>query len=726
MFDNDSDVLFNKPHEGGVKTIGSRYSSTKYTTKKNTKKIPRRLPVSYVDIMKEQRLNNLKERLKKIQIEGDRIIQEIQVKEKQIIREPLLFGPKLINCNMCNTSGSTCSKCRCMLHNTIHQPKHSLCWLISIIHILMLSDKFTTFTFLQNNLQSLDFKIDENVAQHLNATFQKQIPFAVNTEYNFLINGTTQATIKENPNYFRDMNKINRIKYTPTSINLFEEMIFDNDILRKDPNGNLLCPLQKAQDGSYQGYISYKVIVPFLVQRGFRYIDIKHININYEKNVEIMRRHYPISNIQYGKDIHYMRVLSEYVSYLSTGIRPLTFDDGMQNHTIGVIEQPKVLIVSIFPSEEAFNTNEFRPLYLGKYIVILKHVLETNEYYLLVYELDSMLLSSFAYSTDGIQPKITSMHVISCVTCNNEEYIVNSHGPSLTFNEVVEKVKNNKNTASVYKFPWKKWNSNKVYGNIYPRGIGGCGKNSKIYHRKNFKTTLATSEMVNGDILNGIPANGIFYHRDMSANVFVYVQNNTETYNTSIEITKNIAIPAANVDTLLNVDTDNNNGVYSEHIMPYFIYFLYNFELLLQKYSLGYSWTDITFTKYKSTDINDIMYNAFIDLYTKEYFSILSSGHQEYRNDVVKYIHTQDSMEDSDDENWSTYFINVPTNKNGLLHNDYLILKTILDKLIIDIMPEDFIISSVSNYNHILPSSEDYILIYAIRVQTTNKSYIKS
>lgn len=662
------------------------------------------------------------------------IHQRLELMRKKT-RNPNPYGPKKMNCStICN--GASCDKCRCILHNVINQPVHGLCWLISIVHVLSLSDVFQELPFLQQRLQTLDFRLDMDIADHLDKNVVNKKFTNHTANYNLYVNQLV-INVNENEDFYKITNK-SRFKKDISKPNLIQEYIIDDaDIQLNGMDPTMFCPLTKDASGSYNGMFSYKFITPFLVHNGFRYADLKHISFDIEYVKTVYNRYNTTKQIQSGRDIRYLRVFADYLSYIS-GIGKV-YEIDHNGTKLRIHENAKVLIVSSEFCVEAYNAKNatFKPLYLGKYIIYIKTSTNTQEKYLVVYELDSMILSSFAVSDSkhlvgrGNNP---GHHAICCITCNDEEYIVNSHQSKEEYDgKLKDVIQKDINTCTVFKYPWKSWKPEHVYCNSYDRAKPGCF-NARMYDKELFDVDLYTEAITytNPKLKSGkIPDKSNFYHRDLGTNVFIYAQKGlqTEAGTSKIQDTTSTSIKIFDyIFALYNSAIRNSPIPFQYYVLPYFIYFTYKMNQMIQKMKLSFI-TPNVFLKYDPNVINDYILSKRNPMMTEHFISD-TSRHPEIFNITPAIDMIKSPLPD-----WKTYVIDYNDffiEGKIYLHKqkqkqykpfDIAVFRHTIDAITItlkDIMPEDFIISMITNCNHDNLPMHDYKLLYAVHVKITD------
>ena len=640
--------------------------------------------------------HSLQQRIKKLKLQD--IEKDIKKLELKHIRHEKQYGPALYDCSKC--TNNICDKCRCMLHNIIQQPSHGLCWLISIIHVLMFSDSFDDIT---------------------------QQTYANNSQYNIYIN-QNPIKITEDADYFR-RNFSKRLRYDMTKPNLIEEYIIPEPISKNiskfDPA--TFCPLLKNPTTlTYEGGFSYKFITPFLIRLGIQYKDIKHIHLDFD-NIRDTYNHFSTSKTLFsGKELRYMRLFADYLSYTMSGLRVQQIDH--LGTTIGISENPKILIASVH-SNSLQIASQYEPFNLGRYIVFLQKSTNNGKefHHLIVYQLDSMILTSFAFSGHS------DMHAICGVTCDGEEYIVNSHLPSILnidSNYINNAIKQNTDTCTVFKYPWKSWKSNDVYGNSYNSSTSGC-KDEKIYNLQNFMNIWSPNIGIPQN--PNIPNDTVFYHRDLSQNVFIYTQSDlridatTSTNAIQNNVPNSIEVPEYIFDMYKDCILNSPSAFYI-YVLPYFIYFTYRINRLLSLTNLKFVKENVVFKLDQNIRAKYIKY-----LDKNKYPFIV----EEFLSDTGRHKSISNGYVKQSNINWKTYFIDIEdiftdikrTSNGTVKQRKFNIskfrntLKT-MNSILQMIMPEDFVISYVSNC-HLDSLSTNYVHIYAVHVYIQDNHYVR-
>ena len=286
----------------------------------------------------------------------------------------------------------------------LKQGKVNLCWLVSVLNMLLFSDeistqlkKFIDIKYMIKSCQNL-----ENIHKYIKEKVSKQLCAPNKYHSNILkLRDLNDKKILEE--------KLDIIKY------LFEEFITNDN-----------NELTKFKEIKFEnGDIPYYIYIQYLSLLGYDINTVRHIVMDFNK----------IKNItSYNpRQFKMCRLFSDY-------LRKYLFCNPLNIFICTILQQVKIDVNKL--------NNDF--MYLGKYICILEK-LTNGKYFYIVYKLDCGILGGFN--------KKHLSHAISMVTCNTQGYILNSFYDNNKELELRDPLK----SCGVFKYDWYKWNNNDFY-----------------------------------------------------------------------------------------------------------------------------------------------------------------------------------------------------------------------------------------------------------------------
>lgn len=276
----------------------------------------------------------------------------------------------------------------------LKQGKFGMCWFVSMLNILFLSDKLTTILrpYLTRTFKTTDTSCTQpdEIAKHL----ANDVKTKLCTRGDF---------------FGADIRTMLHMEHLAKSKRVFEKVF--RDYISKEHT-----PYRFGSEDFETGGWPYNIIVPYLVYVGFPICNIKHVVMDYDNIASVLKTD--------PRRLKINRICQDYIR------------DSVAQYN----EYPRILILTRLQNDAhqlhdiaAGRTSSF----LGRYVPI---ILGDKLY---VYTLDCAALASNNNSKKH-------GHAICALTCNTKQYLVNSYDPA-------DATGNLSKSCSTYQYEWTKW-----------------------------------------------------------------------------------------------------------------------------------------------------------------------------------------------------------------------------------------------------------------------------
>lgn len=305
--------------------------------------------------------------------------------------------------NMKTLLMQSCADPSCSCKERVSQYKHliqgqyGMCWFVSVLNMMFLSDK-------------LGALLRPYIAQVFSDDPTCWTPEDIKTHLENEVSGQVCTPVNLNvmKNIFKDTFSI--VSKILEPINVLGEFISTSDDINR---------FNKEWFANSGGFPSH-VLVPYILRLGVKFCSVKHLYFSF-----------PLAK-QYNIEPRWIKLNRLCTDYL----RGFMLSD----------QDIQLFILTTDQSnEDQYNDiwNNQRHLFISRYICILD---ECNKQ-LVLYTLDCAALNSCDNN------KTRSGHIVCAITCNSHGYLMNSYHPSpgtVTYEQALK-------SCSVYQYDWQQW-----------------------------------------------------------------------------------------------------------------------------------------------------------------------------------------------------------------------------------------------------------------------------